>query len=105
MQQLLARDAVSDDKVFATVREILAAVRNNGDQALLDYSRRFDQLEVATVGELEMSAQRLQQAFESITSAERDALSQAALRIRAFAERQKLESFEYTAQASLRRYL
>jgi histidinol dehydrogenase len=96
LQQLLARDSVSDDKVFATVREILAAVRNNGDQALLDYSRRFDQLEVATVGELEMSAQRLQQAFESITSAERDALSQAALRIRAFAERQKLESFEYT---------
>jgi len=87
---------MSDDKVFTTVGEILAAVRDNGDQALLDYSHRFDQLEVATVGELEMSAQRLQQAFESITSAERDALSQAALRIRAYAERQKLESFEYT---------
>ena len=96
LQQLLAWDSVSDDKVFATVGEILAAVRNNGDQALLDYSRRFDQLEVATVGELEKSAQRLQQAFESITGAERDALSQAALRIRAYAERQKLESFEYT---------
>ena len=96
LRQLLARDSMSDDKVFTTVGEILAAVRDNGDQALLDYSHRFDQLEVATVGELEMSAQRLQQAFESITSAERDALSQAALRIRAYAERQKLESFEYT---------
>ena len=96
LQQLLAWDSASDDKVFATVREILAAVRTDGDQALLDYSRRFDQLEVATVGELEMSAQRLQQAFDAITSAERDALSQAALRIRAYAERQKLESFEYT---------
>ena len=96
LQQLLAWDSVSDEKIFATVGEILAAVRNNGDQALLDYSRRFDQLEVATVGELEMSAQRLQQAFDAITSAERDALSQAALRIRAYAERQKLESFEYT---------
>ena len=96
LQQLLAWDSVSDEKIFATVGEILTAVRNNGDQALLDYSRRFDQLEVATVGELEMSAQRLQQAFDAITSAERDALSQAALRIRAYAERQKLESFEYT---------
>ena len=96
LQQLLAWDSVSDEKIFAMVGEILTAVRNNGDQALLDYSRRFDQLEVATVGELEMSAQRLQQAFDAITSAERDALSQAALRIRAYAERQKLESFEYT---------
>jgi histidinol dehydrogenase len=96
LQELLAWDSVSDDRVFATVREILAAVRKDGDQALLDYSRRFDQLEVAAVGELEMSAQRLQQAYESIDSAERDALSQAAARIRAYAERQKLESFEYT---------
>ena len=96
LQQLLAWDSVSDDKIFATVREILAAVRKNGDQALIEYSRRFDQLEVAAVSELEMTAERLQQAFDSIASAERDALSQAALRIRAYAERQKLESFEYT---------
>ena len=96
LQQLLAWDSVSDDKIFATVREILAAVRKNGDQALLEYSRRFDQLEVAAVSELELTAERLQQAFDSIASAERDALSQAALRIRAYAERQKLESFEYT---------
>ena len=96
LQQLLAWDSVSDDRVFATVREILTAVRKDGDQALLDYSRRFDQLEVAAVGELEVSAQRLQQACESIDSAERDALLQAAARIRAYAERQKLESFEYT---------
>jgi histidinol dehydrogenase len=96
LQQLLAWDSAMDDKVFATVREILAAVRKNGDQALLDYSQRFDQLEVTAVGELEMSAQRLQQAFEAITGTEREALTQAAERIRAYAERQKLESFEYT---------
>ncbi len=96
LQQLLARDSISDDAVFATVNEILQAVRKTGDQALLEYSRRFDQLSVASVAELEVSAQRLQQAFESIDPAERDALSQAASRIRGYAERQKLESFEYT---------
>ncbi len=96
LQQLLAWDSVSDDAVFATVNEILQAVRKTGDQALLEYSRRFDQLSVASVAELEVSAQRLQQAFESIDPAERDALSQAASRIRGYAERQKLESFEYT---------
>jgi histidinol dehydrogenase len=96
LKRLLAWDSTTDDAVFATVNEILRAVKTRGDEALLEYSRRFDQLEVASVAELEMPAQRLQQAFESIDVAEREALSQAAARIRSYAQHQKLESFEYT---------
>ena len=96
LKRLLAWDSATDDAVFATVNEILRDVKVKGDEALLEYSRRFDQLEVASVADLEMSAQRLQQAFESIDVAEREALSQAAARIRSYAEHQKLESFEYT---------
>jgi len=96
LQALLAWESVSDDVVFTTVNEILRAVRARGDAALLEYSRRFDQLEASSVAELEMPAERLRQAFESIAAAERDALSQAAVRIRAYAERQKLESWQYT---------
>ena len=96
LKRLLAWDSATDDAVFATVNEILRDVKSKGDEALLEYSRRFDQLEAASVADLEMSAQRLQQAFESIDVAEREALSQAAARIRSYAEHQKLESFEYT---------
>ena len=96
LKRLLAWDSATDDTVFATVNEILRAVKTKGDEALLEYSRRFDQLEAASVAELEMPAQRLQQAFESIDVAEREALSQAAARIRSYAQHQKLESFEYT---------
>jgi histidinol dehydrogenase len=96
LKRLLAWDSATDDAVFATVNEILRGVKTKGDEALLEYSRRFDQLEAASVVDLEMSAQRLQQAFESISVAEREALSQAAARIRSYAEHQKLESFEYT---------
>ena len=96
LKRLLAWDSATDDAVFATVNEILRAVKTKGDEALLEYSRRFDQLEAASVAELEMPAQRLQQAFESIDVAEREALSQAAARIRSYAQHQKLESFEYT---------
>ena len=96
LKRLLAWDSATDEAVFATVNEILRDVKTEGDEALLEYSRRFDQLEVASVADLEMSAQRLQQAFESIDVAEREALSQAAARIRSYAEHQKLESFEYT---------
>ena len=96
LKRLLAWDSETDDAVLSTVNEILRDVKAKGDQALLEYSRRFDQLEAASVADLEMSAQRLQQAFESIDVAEREALSQAAARIRSYAEHQKLESFEYT---------
>jgi len=96
LKRLLAWDSATDDAVFATVNEILRDVKTRGDEALLEYSRRFDQLEAASVAELEMPAQRLQQAFESIDVAEREALSQAAARIRSYAQHQKLESFEYT---------
>ena len=96
LKHLLAWDSATDDAVLATVNEILRDVKIKGDEALLEYSRRFDQLEAASVVELEMSAQRLQQAFETISVAEREALSQAAARIRSYAEHQKLESFEYT---------
>jgi histidinol dehydrogenase len=96
LKRLLAWDSATDDAVFATVNEILRAVKTKGDEALLEYSRRFDQLEAESVADLEMPAQRLQQAFESIAVAEREALSQAAARIRSYAQHQKLESFEYT---------
>ncbi len=96
LKRLLAWDSATDEAVFATVNEILRDVKTKGDEALLEYSRRFDQLEAASVADLEMSAQRLQQAFESIDVAEREALSQAAARIRSYAQHQKLESFEYT---------
>jgi histidinol dehydrogenase len=94
LEQLLTREAESDKAVFDIVNEILQAVRRRGDDALLEYSLRFDQVEVATVAELELPAQRLQQAFETIEPSQRDALTCAAARIRAYAEQQKLESGE-----------
>jgi histidinol dehydrogenase len=96
LERLLAWESVSDDEVFGTVNEILRAVRRNGDSALLEYSRRFDELDVATVAELEMNTQRLQLACERIEQRELEALQQAADRIRAYAQHQKLESWQYT---------
>ncbi len=96
LDQLLAWESVSDDAVFATVSEILQAVRQRGDAALLEYTARFDGLDYARAEQLEMPRSRLDQALASITPDERAALEQAAARIRAYAERQKLESWEYT---------
>ena len=96
LDKLLAWESVSDDAVYTTVNEILGAVKSHGDSALLEYSQRFDGLTAAAVAALEMPAERLRQAYQDISAAERDALEQAAQRIRVYAEHQKLESWEYT---------
>ncbi|HKJ50596.1 MAG TPA: histidinol dehydrogenase [Gammaproteobacteria bacterium] len=96
LEKLLAWEAVADEAVTSVTREILQAVKTDGDRALLEYSRRFDAIEADAVADLEFSPARLEQAFHVIDAEDRKALQQAAARIRAYAERQKLESWEYT---------
>jgi len=47
MEKLLAWESVSDDQVFNTVSEILSSVRTQGDSAVIDYTLRFDGLQVS----------------------------------------------------------
>ncbi len=96
LDALLSWESVADDRVTSIVHEILAAVRTRGDAAVLEYTARFDRLELAAGVELEIPPARLQQALASIPGAQRDALHTAAARIRAYAEHQRLESWSYT---------
>jgi histidinol dehydrogenase len=96
LEALTAWEGVADEAVTATVREILAQVRWRGDDALLEYTHRFDRMDVACAANLEISAVRLQQALTAISAEQRAALEMAAARIRAYAERQKLESWRFT---------
>ena len=96
LEALTAWEGVADDTVTATVREILAQVRQQGDAALLDYTRRFDHRDLAGAADLEVSAARRQQALDGLPAEQRAALINAAARIRAYAERQKLESWTFT---------
>ena len=80
LEALTAWEGVADDAVTATVREILAEVRQQGDAALLDYTRRFDHRDLAGAAELEISAARRQQALDSLPAAQRAALINAAAR-------------------------
>lgn len=96
LQDLLAWESVSDDAVFSTVNNILKDVRKRGDAAVIEYTNRFDRVNVEHMLELEIPLSRLQQALASIAPVQRAALEEAAQRIRAYAERQKLESWQYT---------
>jgi histidinol dehydrogenase len=93
--QLLAWDSVSDNAVQQIVAEVLREVRARGDSALLEYSRRFDQLTITDAAQLELPQSRLQQALASISAEARTALETAALRVRDYHEHQKQESWQY----------
>ncbi|HLA35312.1 MAG TPA: histidinol dehydrogenase [Rhodocyclaceae bacterium] len=96
LDALLHVDQATDDGIEATVGEVLARVRREGDVAVLDYTRRFDRLEVQTMAQLELPRAELLAALASLPSEQRAALEQAAQRIRAYHERQKAESWSFT---------
>lgn len=96
LDELLAWDAVSDEQVLSTVTEIISSVRTQGDAAVIDLTRRFDGLQVSAMDELEMPTAVLRQSFEGLPEEQKQALEKAADRIRRYAERQKMDSWEYT---------
>ncbi len=96
LDALLAWDSVSDDGVQQTVTAIIRDVRVRGDTALMELTGRLDNWIPSCAADLELPAARLRQALDEIPGAQRQALENAAERIRAYAEHQKIEGWSYT---------
>ncbi|TDM08617.1 MAG: histidinol dehydrogenase [Ideonella sp. MAG2] len=80
--------AEEDAAIEQRVADILADVRRRGDAAVLDYTTRFDGVQAASLGALELTREELKAAFDAITPAQRSALQAAAQRVRSYHERQ-----------------
>jgi len=96
LDRLLAFDDSTDEAIERMVAEILTNVRRLGDDALLDYTRRFDRREVASMVSLELPKAELEAAFSGLPEVQKSALQHAAARVRSYHERQKAESWDYT---------
>ena len=96
LSQLLAWDESDDLEVHQRVLDIIANVRKNGDKAVLDYTNQFDQTQFKKATELELSPDTLKKAWDTLSAEKADALQTAANRIRAYAEEQKMQSWQYT---------
>ncbi len=81
--------------IDASVDEILAAVRAEGDAALVEYTNRFDRASVSSIDELALNREDLRSATSLVDESVVNALTQAANRIRDYHERQKNESWFY----------
>ena len=88
-QKVLHWSAETDTAIEDRVAAILADVRTRGDAAVLAYTARFDQLDVASLADLELGQAELKAAFDSLPAEQRTALEAAAARVRSYHERQK----------------
>jgi histidinol dehydrogenase len=93
---LLAFENTQDASIDQAVAAILDDVRHRGDAAVLEYTQRFDRVPAGAFSELHIQRQEIESAFERLPPARRDALVQAAGRIRGYHERQVAESWSYT---------
>ena len=100
MIQILKYGEVKNEEIFArteptvnveaVVSEIIENVRKNGDQALLEYSRKFDTAELTS---LQVTKEEMEEALASVDPAFLEILREAAENIRRFHEKQKRTSF------------
>ncbi len=93
---LLAFEAAQDPGVDRAVSEIIDAVRTRGDAAVLEYTRRFDTVEAASMADLEIPQAELAAARSRVDAAELDALEVAAERIGAYHQHQRAQSWSVT---------
>ena len=96
LSELLAFEAAQDPKVEQVVSDIIHAVRSRGDEAVLEFTRRFDGVEARTVQELEVPHSELIAALDRIDETKRCALEAAAARIRSYHEHQRAQSWSFT---------
>ena len=87
-------DRISDERaVESRVREILEAVRKKGDEALLDYTRRFDGVSLAA-GDLRVPEEEIEEAKTTIKPNAKAAIESARSRIEAFHQHEIRKSWQ-----------
>ena len=82
LAQRLAFDDTTDAGIQNAVTEIIAAVRARGDAAVIEYTNRFDRVNVAAMSELTLTQDDLKAALDGLNDTQKNALNAAAQRVR-----------------------
>lgn len=98
LKSLLDWNEQDDFEIQKQVLDIIAAVKKSGDQAIIDYTNRFDRRSIQASDELEISKVSLKTAWDNLPSAQAEALDTAARRIRAYAEKQTMASWQFSEE-------
>ncbi|MEX1035124.1 MAG: histidinol dehydrogenase [Sneathiella sp.] len=95
---LLDQKREEDKNVDAVAADILNDVRKRGDAALLDYTRKFDRLELTDASALRVTKMEIEKAIRDCDKATLDALNIAAKRIEVY-HRQQLPADHFYEDA------
>ncbi|ABE48519.1 MULTISPECIES: histidinol dehydrogenase [Methylobacillus] len=96
LKALLAFETAQDDTIDNVVADILRNVKTRGDAAVLEYTQRFDRLDAQSMAQLEIAEAELHAALDGLPAEQREALQQAAQRVRDYHEKQLMSSWTYT---------
>ena len=97
-EQILNRDIQAEEDVSKAVDEVIVAVRERGDEALKEYTKRFDGVELDT---LQVTEEEIASAWEQVDEDFRVTLQMAADNIRRFHENQVHQDFVLTDQPGI----
>lgn len=92
---LIAWDDVSDASVQGIVKEVLENIRSRGDDALLEYTNRFDRRNLQTARDFVVTSEQIHAARKQVAPEFVAALEEAAARIQDFHNRQLQTSWTY----------
>ena len=86
--------------VDAAARDVLEAVKTHGIEAVLDFSRKFDKVEL-TAETIRVTADEIEQGWADTPAEVREAIAFAAARIRAYHSRQRPADQAWTGEAGV----
>lgn len=92
IELLNQRKQMDLSNILAVVDEIIANVKNKGDEAVLEYTRKFDKVEILS-DELRVSQQEVDAAYEQIDSSIIDVIKRAKNNIKSFHIKQQEKSW------------
>ena len=98
---ILSRGEESGREVEQVVLDIITDVRQRGDAAVLELTRRFDRLEASSVAGLEVTAAEIETAFSRVEEADVAALKLAVERVARFHEKQKQQTWISTEEPDI----
>lgn len=97
LEGVLSRGREDLEAVERSVQAILKGVKAKGDEAVIEYTERFDGMDLSP-SQLRVSRKEIEEAYEKVPMEDLDALKLAAERIESFHRRQLVNSwFESTA--------
>lgn len=98
LSSLLSCESVSNQDVFNTVEEIINTIRSKGDKALIDYSIKFDGVKAKSMADLTISQEELKKSFYDLSDKQKNAITIAAERVKAYHLKQNQQTWSYTEE-------